>query len=600
MLSNYLKKAQPPNEDPGKTKANLAKTLGFYKIDENLEEYNNDSEEQFTKNNSKDSPIIHEEIIRVVNESYHESSLNCSNLEEKIENLGEPNKKTTTEILPTYKKSIDITSLEKTKIMNSKNDVPIHFLGQTKKIAMSGILGMLKPSKPELSAVFCPQGNASGTDDFTETFFGLPPPVICTGTNGQDNANAKTSPWAAKLISSSLLELDDSNNQAGLMDSTPINKAKINKEGFEKEALITADLPFSSVSGKHEINPPKIITEKTWKKQEVAKKNNEVFMQETNDLQKNSLVGLDRANKGDSPQREVANKKFEEKGDKLEKKDIETVQEIYEEKFILKMGEISSESINDVLPRKSEIKEGIPVVSINIANVKPPYKLKVIYIPTEWPVEVPVDEDGTEKTYSQSNITETLRNSPAPEQKNNGNASVSCYGDTKSQFNGTKSRKVTKKKPKSKKDKKKSKKSSNDDASSKLSASQKKKIAPSVVESKNPDAQTIVSQIDKKTEKVNPEEDKQSQVQSIDKNKENNGNESIKSNKEIPWSGQEVLQDSCPYAAIWLTDNLSSSRLWQHGYKGWFTYIRWLVKKFICSQYMENFMNLLVLLTLSH
>ena len=586
MVTKYLKKTEQPIEDPSITKANIARSMGFYNI-EGILNYN-DSEEPLTKIHSKGSPMLREEVIQVTNEEYPNSSINGSSLEEKIDKFDETNKKFY-DILPVYKKSIEVSHTEKTKIMNTKNDIPIYFIGTNRKIAMSGILGLVKPSKPELSAVFCPQGNAFGNDDFTETFFSqLPPPLICTGINEQDMAKEKSSHRVANKISSSFLEFEDSHNQAGSMDVTPLNKEKDlnHPQNF-------GDLPFSSVSAKYKNIP--II-----KKENTKKEDEQDVKPDSNIMHENSLT--DRAYKSnESPKtkedtkKEIVVAKQISKDTTEDKKESETTQEIFEEKFILKIGEISAESLLDVQPKRIIQKEKIPEVTFKIVSAVAPYKLKMIYIPTEWPVEISVEEEE-EKAYNQSFNTEAQKNQNIEQTKEIGNES-SC-GDTKNQKTTTKLRKVTKKPPKSKKDKKKIKKSTNDDSSSKTSNSQKKKTSnptPSVDNPKKTDGQTSVSQDDKKKEKEQLEEDKVSIMPIIDKLKEMNEDRIVHSKKENPWSGQEVLQDSDPYAAIWLVDNLSRIRLWQYGYKGLFTKIRWLVKQFICSQYMENFMNLLVI-----
>ncbi len=72
--------------------------------------------------------------------------------------------------------------------------------------------------------------------------------------------------------------------------------------------------------------------------------------------------------------------------------------------------------------------------------------------------------------------------------------------------------------------------------------------------------------------------------------------EESKNKTRAAWSGQEVLVNSDPNAAVWTTEKLNELRIWKKGKKGIYMMIRHMAKKFITSSFLENLMTLCVLI----
>ena len=647
MLTKYLKKTNLPSEQK-ENKDFLIKKLGFYDIE--AEYASNMIEEKVIKVAPFYQPI-HEDVIREVDEGPPDSSLN--DIKENKETLAIEhellNKPFGT--LATYKRPSTNVRAETKKIMEGHLVLPAALNGE-KRVAFSGMLGLNKIPQSEIKAIFNSSTIVPDLDDFTETFFNRVP--FASSFAAQDQEKDKTkkeilSPRDQTNLYSSFLELEESNVQPCSKENSPANNENNFMQNCDQEVSPLDNLfdtPAKSVSEKMDQGEV-LITEAERKKQELyAKRVTTIKEENTNASNTSPATTLCESNAKFHKKKTLKQKPTEEEGskknpiiepsDKLldkepkdylspispEKKEpklvkkleipTETPEAIFEEKFILKMGEISIESTLDVRPKKA-VALDLPEIKINTVHLKPPFKVKLIIIPTEWPVESRIDENETQKSDYESNNESTKKESTLREGVGE-NSSVSGMSKSSKLSSRSRSkRKTTKRKPKAKKRKG---KKGLDDSSSKFSNSSKKRSnksinnpTPSVNDSRFggskhslTDAASAMGSVSpdtntKKGKKQEVEEDKkQIEKQAVSTEIQNNQNgDALGKKLEIPWSGQEVLPDSDPYAAVWITNNMTNIRIWPHGNKGLLANIRWIVRRFINSEICENFMNLLVI-----
>ena len=275
---------------------------------------------------------------------------------------------------------------------------------------------------------------------------------------------------------------------------------------------------------------------------------------------------------------------LEEKNDENEKGKIaheeEALEIKYREKFILKLGDIATESSCDVLPRNNQTILNIAIPAITIMLL-PPYKMKIQYRPTEWPVDIFEDIDNKAKKESDG-----------------GSIHDSASGIMSRNGQSFKKHKTTKKAPKGKRKKQKNTKAKGDNESQ-FSSRPGSVKEPSVFSShtlkQNGDAKS--QNTSQKIENENIEEKKEikvfTMIQDLQKIREE---DSTGKKLDANWSGQQVLQDCDPNLAVWLTDNLCAVHIWHHGFKGLYENIRYVARKFIISEIVENLMNLLVII----
>ena len=645
MLNKYLKKAQVPNE-PKENKVFLTKKFGFYDIEA---EYENSKvvEEKAAKVLPLSQPI-HEEIIREVDEGPPDSSINDLN-ENDQKDFNEREfdfSKKPFGTLSIFKSPFSNATVDVKKIMDTNNETPIKIQNETKRISMSGMLGLKKITQPELKTLFNPSKAFVDLDDFTETFFNqIPSSSFLAEQDGGKNKMGKNSPMGApNRISSSMLELEESNNLVGSKELTPNYNEQATKQIFDPDASPfdgVYDPPFKSITEKFERGSSWISEEERKKQVDYLKHISTVKDEITNATTTSPSTslgdGATRFHKIKTPQQknieEEKLKKIEtiehnEKNenpeelapptqDKLEinnndivlPKTSEEIPEIvHEEKFILKMGEILTESSIDVKPRKI-VARNIPEVNIGIVQLKPPYKIKVIIIPTEWPLDISIEEYEKQKSEINSNNNDTNGKSQSSHlSKDDGGSQSGVSKSSRMSIRSRKSmRRTSLKRPKSKSKKPKK----HDDASSKHSTGAKKKSnknlsQPSVDGSKMGgsklgDAASVagsVAQSTKKEEKSGADPDKKTQNNAPEPHEaeKNQDDEIVQAKPEFPWSGQEVLQDADPFSAVWLTTQLTESRIWPYGWKGNLANIRWIIRQFVSSNLCENFMNLLVII----
>lgn len=485
------------------------------------------------------------------------------------------------------------------QVLNLQNTLPNKL--EKKNDAFSGMLGL---SQPEINKLCIEPTILADFDDFTDRFFNKiqsKPILAAVEKNklGKGNNYYLVSP---KRISKSFLDFGDCNNEERLIDLNPSNlpanlKLYTDQDRFPLENY--NDLPFETIFKKHENLIPEEI------------KNNQEEV-----LNKSEKEGIIEEQK---IQILLQNEPKKEGNDDipLEKKEnLVNLQEIseavFEEKFILRMGEITAESALDVQPKK-KIKIGKPENGDKIAQCIQPYKIKLIIIPTEWPANINIEENEEEKGEIQpynNVIFEGQSNASMSYCSREGNVSElskSSIGSTKSK---RRSRRTTKKNPKSKK-KRNSKK--DDDNSSRFSSCSKKKSEANtprsavVLKSKgtksfnNEEASVVGSVIsnsrrDEKNFVIEESKKQQKIVNEVSENKKNQNQDTIQKKPEQPWSGQEVLIDCNSYAAVWMTTNITEIRICQHGILGILANIRRMIRKFVLSEIWENFMIILTVI----
>ena len=446
MLKNYMKKAKTPNGQH-ENKATLIRKFGFYDISA---EFYNDFPKETIINVMSCEGNCKEDILREPDEVPRERSFN-----EIDQNEEEP---------ASFRNSImnKDPDTEFKKVMNSH--LPVNL--EKTKLAFSGMLGI---TQQEINKLFITPMIITDLDDFTETFFNKAPSVLDKKDEikiGKENIRNLETP---KRISSSMLDLEDSNYLASPREFVTPNIAYNLKQNCDQDRSPLENLndpPFMTVSAKYRNASPRMP--------EDVKNNNDKVMKEA---EKENFS--EKANMNLALSKELIGEN-KENVSPIKQEIVEFPQEIpeaiFEEKFILKVGEISAESTYDVKPRKALIME-IPETNINIVNDIPPYKLKITIIPTEWPVERRIEKEVEDKCDVQSNNNNNesqrdLSTSFHSRDVSENNGSILSKGSKGSSKSKRRCRRTTKKKPKSKKRRI---KKAPDDCSSKMSNGSKKK-----------------------------------------------------------------------------------------------------------------------------
>ena len=643
MLNKYMKKTEIIQE-PKENKELLIKKLGFYDIEA---EYSNTTilEERIVKVLPLYQPI-HQDIIREVDESPPEGSIDDLYENEQIECKDSEFDSTRKPFgtMSMYKGPSANNRIDVKKIMDPNNDKPIKVQNESKSVSMSGMQGLKKFAQPELKTMFNPNKALEDLDDFTDSFFNqVPFSTFLAEQDAGKNKLGKSSPRGTpNRISSSMLDFEESNNQVCSKEFTPNNNEPIQKQAFDLDVSPFEGAygqPFKSITGNFERNSPWISEEERKKQSEVLKHVTTVKEENTNvtlTAPSSSLgEGAARFHKIKTSQQKIneeeTNKKIGNTNGTIERNDnqeelapptqdklevnnnnvLPATQEempmaLYEEKFILKMGKILTESTLDVKPRKAIVLD-IPEIKMGLIQVKPPYKIKVVIIPTEWPLEVSVEEyEKQQSGIHSSNNENNCKNIPTHQSKEEKD-SVSVISKTSrmSLSSRRSSRRTTIRRPKSKTKKQKKV----DDTSSKLSSGSRKKnqrnpSQPSIDGSKMNgskygDAASAVQSVatnNKKDGKNTLDKGAQNNEQVPDETDKVKLGDIIQTKPEFPWSGQEVLIDPDPYSAVWITNQLTNSRIWPYGWKGIIANLRWLARRFVGSDICENFMNLLVII----
>ena len=261
--------------------------------------------------------------------------------------------------------------------------------------------------------------------------------------------------------------------------------------------------------------------------------------------------------------------------------DLDTPKAYFEEKFILKTGSIATESAEDVRPLK--FKKVINMkCCVEITKSRPPYKVKIKYLPTEWPIDL------------FKNVEDKEKNESKEIEKDFSAQSSIMSGTSKSEIRTPRRRKSTKINRNNKKKK--------PDAENKIKS-------PRGRDSENPSEKpiTTISQAlsesaisGSKTKKIKQGEEEnkieKQKMSILEEHKKIKDEISIGVKPEVQWSGQEVILNSDPNSAVWLTKNLNSLRIWHHGIKGNIGHFRHIIKKIMGSAITDTIMNFIIII----
>lgn len=262
------------------------------------------------------------------------------------------------------------------------------------------------------------------------------------------------------------------------------------------------------------------------------------------------------------------------------KEDTDSPKIYVEEKFVLKIADIATESAEDVQPLKIR-KNIINLQSCNdVINLLPPYKVKLKYIPTEWPLDLfQIDEENTKVENKEIGKEVSAQNSV-------------LSGTMKSEIGPQKKRRRgTKINPEKKK-----KKADTESKNLNKKEATKKSEVPMITFSQAP-SESAISNTKTKKEKEEPKENnnEKQKISILEEHKKIKDEICAGVKPEVQWSGQQVQIDLDPNYAVWLTKNLNSIRTWHHGIKGEIDCLRHMVKKFIGSAITDNIMNFIII-----
>ena len=303
-------------------------------------------------------------------------------------------------------------------------------------------------------------------------------------------------------------------------------------------------------------------------------------------------------------------------------KAVENEEKEITEKLVLTDKGIIITSAADVLLYKPPAEGTVSRTMIVSAPMRAPYKTRVNYVPTELPEEDDDDLPGMvsvhNKVIDANTVSETNRlgtGSRRDDASCAGDLGGSCSVPSIKTAGNQPTTKVRRRRSRSKgKKKAKGKKKGSGDTESRSSDHSKTKkpaggnkgtpsqMAPSSAVPSNrygeggSIAESGISTKKKGEDDADNEEERKSNLgvqEQINMDKKTEGEGSTK--PELKWSGQEVLTGCDPYAAVYMTSYMSAARVWAHGSKGMFTYIRSMTRAVFTSGLMENFMNLLVM-----
>ena len=288
-----------------------------------------------------------------------------------------------------------------------------------------------------------------------------------------------------------------------------------------------------------------------------------------------------------------------------EQKNIEE-DRLVTEKFIFRDNEIAVTSAADVIPGKmDEVKTKVMMPRM-IAYVKPPYKIKLNYVPTELPPED--DEDDQSALPTGMSLIDAGRSTiKGDEIPSLAEGSVTDCKLSRGLTIGSKGRKSKKGKKGKKKGKKSSKPGDNESRLSsntgkaKVSGDKDSMKLPGRTSSKgNIESASVAGSIDTATKGQLPEvgdgQEKKEEILPVKVQIEKSIKEEEDGTKrELKWSGQEVSLRCDPYAAVYATSYMQNVRVWKHGWRGALDQARYHTKGIVMSTVLENFMNLLVI-----
>ena len=345
------------------------------------------------------------------------------------------------------------------KVGNAQNVLQKN--NQKKKVLFSGLL---EPPKPAVNKTNKAPMILTDFEDYTETFLNKAPSITISGEKGENKVEKErmgSIQEQPNQIANSMLDFDESNNLISPKDLTPANINTVQEQNIIQDVSSPEefiDLPFNSLSEKHKIK-------NAWILEEIRKKEEEELKE--SEKQKISLASPSESKK--KPEEGLISLKK-----KINEFPQETPEALPEEKFIIRMGEIAIESKLDVQPRKNVMNEK-PALTVNIMLNTQPYKMKLVIIPTEWPVEIPVAEFGEDKSEVQSTYNESRRDSSVVVAGNLPDISSAISKNSKGSLKARRRySRTTKRKPTTRR--RKSTKEILDDSASKVSHSTKRRV----------------------------------------------------------------------------------------------------------------------------
>lgn len=252
-------------------------------------------------------------------------------------------------------------------------------------------------------------------------------------------------------------------------------------------------------------------------------------------------------------------------------------QNINDQKFIFRDQVIETPSAGDVIYDDEDSSfRGVRKIDAVAVLVRPPYKMKVVYMPTLLPKE---DDDKPVK--SQSEKGKSRRNMQSDL------GSVSRVGSSQHESVSKKSSKVSKLRTRKREGEKQSRVSAGSRRKGGSMTGSRNESTISKAQSNTSMAETEVVAVNK-----DPEE---KQLPVIEQIKKDTTEESKALKRQFLWSGQEVLSKREPYFGVYQTTYINEIRVWSHSYKGSMSKLRYSFKRIAKSTALDVAMNILIL-----
>ena len=562
---------------------------------------------------------IHEDIIREEDENHLDGS-SMDGADNSIHLAVLPKKPATTSIKP----GLPIAPLGGARIVgkfsraSAKRRINVSSPKANQKTGMYGIAGLAKTLPQGVKAAFC---GLEGLDEFSETFFAQQSEGFAGLTSVQDAPRKEKLSLAQNPYSeasSSFLDFEASQIPSASRDITPANIShNLDQTPLglqEPPPLLIQHLPFqSSGLARKSTLPNKQNTTGT-----AVSSNSFSSVNAPNEISliKNKLhmPKLSIPLKDDTSEAIIAPAPEE----KIDKEAVKPEQEAEAEpenpdkgkgpeKFVLKEGDIAITSVFDVQPRKLFVSEKkVPEREVVKVLLFAPYKLKILYDPTQLPVEE--EEETTMEGGSPSRSGKNPETGSASE-----NASPLRRSTTMTLTKGGKGKKKGKSKKKGKKGKRSKSGGSRSgskaasrrpsqtkvtDQQSATSGDRESRKAGTNTVNNNEGASvrgSVVSGRKDFDQLVKEKAAADAQVEGEETAEQQKGIKEKENRKKFFWSGQEVLVTSDPYYAVYATSYMNNARVWKYGWEGKMKWARSGVKRIMMSSLMENFMNLLVM-----
>ena len=499
----------------------------------------------------------------------------------------------------------------------SKN---IEVKGEKKMLQIGGMAGIIKKSIPKnIKVAFKDNNTFSDLDDFTETFFkgGIVSPEHSNNEPSENSLDfsgifpisseespshrrvqsppAKVIPFGANLYKKNPSSINNNS-----LVPEPRNISKLSSNHREDNTVLTSSsIPQNmyEVSIKSTFKKPMVKIDLS--QPELVQRQSSIVKQLSSKREEGKTSKKDPLEQLKTPHRSPSLRE----GFSKEVEDPQDDQKIEEpKKYILKNTIIISSSINDVKVVKKQ--ENLHLSLPKITLLKPPYKVKILYSPTEMPVD---EEDPEESKANSDSLSGKKREIDDKAAKLSNTGSLSLRQSTSKSLRSIKGKKKKGKKKKdkakkggdtesklagSKMDNKSVKDKSEQNASANANVAPKASEVGSITGSKSSNKKPIPDPQGQNEE--DPDEPEFLEVpEQIAKDLED---DTKKKKLEVLYSGQEVIPENDPYIAVYVTSYINAARIWKYGWPGTFASVKYLFKQIASSSILENFMNLLVLI----